>query len=267
MSVYVYAGWDVDVIGDMSVTVTEDNGSTTTWTTTITAGMFNHDADMSSVVTGYTSFKSKVQSKLNAGAQFGSDPFSVTFTNNAYTISYTPGTFKMAFTSLSNPGHRMRRALGFHATVSGASTFTSTMIPYYLLESSMGAKSRDSGDYEPDEMVHVEEGNDGQTFGAMAPSSMPNYNDFVFTMEPEERTQKHKADSDSTSGARPWTWRHFLEHIRSHEPFLVRDDNKSSEKTVHRMRARAARSKPERVVDDYDDLWNWQFETFVMGRP
>lgn len=220
------------------------------------SGTFCH-TDLSAVLgTGlYVELAQALEDLLNASVSLTAT-YTVTYDPVAlsYTISAT-GTFSVDFTSVSSS--LLGQALGFSSMLSGASSYTSTVRPFYLLTGTCGGKSQVSDDYEPDNIVETAEAEDGTTY-SRSRFSAPIYQDFRLPLEPRARVFKRRAEA-----AVPWTFQHFHEHVRGQEPFLLVDD---AESTVHVLRKRSAAFAPSRVVQDFDDYWDLEMNTYVKGR-
>lgn len=249
MTLRVSAGWNHSVVGSFSMTITGSTGAA--FTVTITTGQYAHET-MASVLTVYTAFAAALQTAINAAATAGTYTVSYSTTTFAYTITRDSGTFTATLNTLA------RRILGRTADYTpGAISHTSTVRPYYVIDSTAGARSNVDDDYEPDGLVEVAETDDGQVY-SVSRTAAPTYHDFSLEFEPKSAIQAYAADP-----AKPWTYKHLVQHCRSTEPFLVVDDVGSS---VHKFRGESASFKATRLKADYDNHQSIRFNTFLLGR-
>jgi len=226
-----------------------------TGTATVTAGKYAH-LSLASVVPGYAAFATAVQSALNAVVS----GFTVTWssTTGLYTISHA-SSFTLTWTGAG--GTRLRRALGFSATVSSVTTATSDVRPYYLVISQIGARSSFSDVYEPDGIVEEAVADGGLAYG-VAKDTTELHCDWTQSMETVQASFTRRATS-----AVPWTWQDFFRHCRMTNPFAVVGDLTPT--PVYRLRADGAAFNGrvrQRVTADWDDLWNVMFMTRELGR-
>ena len=227
---------------------------------TVAAATYAHSTF--EVVTGagkYSAFGVAVKAMMDAA---GGGPYTVTFAVDTgvpgitYTVSRAVGNFTFAFSGAA--GTRLRRALGFGADLSGATSYTSTIRPYYCNVPEIGARSDFSDVYEPNDIVE-EAVSDGGTAYAVARNTSELWSDWTQQMETKEETLTRSA-----AALVPWTWQDFVRHVRGQHPFAVYSSSDGSH-TVHKLRADGAYSHPERVSPDYDGLWNIPFRTRDLG--
>ncbi len=215
-------------------------------------------ATYASVVTTYTAFTAAVTTALDGG---GGGPYTTTWssTTGKYTISRATA-FTLSFTGATVPaaGARLRLALGFTGNLSGASSYTSDAIPYYVIIPAMAARSAFTDVYEPDDIVE-EAVSDGGTSRAVARQTSELLCDWTQTMETKAATLTRSALSTA-----PWTWQAFVKHVRGQRPFAFYDTT-TSINAVYKLRAEGASFHPERVAADYDGLWNIPFRTRDIG--
>jgi len=264
------AGWDVDVIGSLTMDITETSGPLQSYSVTISTGTFCH-VDISSVMGSgsYADFATALAAAINAAATaaggsatWGVDGADGGIAPASYFIDASVN-FTIAFTGAA--GTRMAAILGLDsAGVTGASgSVSSTIRPRYTLGTQQGGPSGGTDDYEPDGIAEDAEADDGTHYG-IARTAAPVYSDFAIRMETQAATFTRHATSSV-----PWTWRHLFEHARNVEPILIQtstDGASWTEQTVVYLRADSARFKPIRSVADWDDRWDLDLKTRVLGR-
>jgi len=118
-------------------------------------------------------------------------------------------------------------------------------------------KHTPADDYEGGVVSEGAEADDGSQYSVSVTSPVV-YSDFDFTAETQAATFTRSA-----TAAVPWTWRHFFEHVRASEPFLVAD---GTDNTVHLLRPDAAGFRPTRTVANWNDRWDISLATIVEGR-
>lgn len=255
MTLRIEAGWNFSVLGTTSISVAESGGGTAT--ASFSSGKYAH-TDIKSLMGGtdYDDFAGALQSALNTSS---STPRTYTVTWNAttmaYSISTSTGTVALTFTG--TPGTNMRRILGFSGNVAATALATSDVRPYYVISAAVGAASKTAGDYEADGFAEDAYTEGGLHFG-IAAGTFPVFNDFQIPLETKAATK-----SIAATAAVPWTYQHFFQHVRNVEPFLVADGTLN---TVHRLRADSARFAPIQESADFDDYWNLDLKTVVVGR-
>lgn len=271
MALSVHAGYDFAEIGDFYLEVTDtgtsqilgdENGitrtngevgsgddvvqsATTTWC----------NVDISSIVSGYDDFATILGSALTDDTVL-TRTYSVSFskTTGFYTISAN-GSFSIT----TNTTALARNILGIAtsgAVSSSGNAITSTRQAYYSKIGAMGARSDDTGQYEPDDLCDDAEDDAGASYG-MSVTTPPKYRDWVLAFETEAATFKHKA-ADTV----PWTWEHFFEHVRVDNPFGIMDDGQDA---ACFMRGNAGSFKPRSVALDWHAYWNIPFGVRVKG--
>jgi hypothetical protein len=205
---------------------------------------------------GYTAFASAVQTQL----QTVSAGFSCTWDSStlAYTIAHASSVFTLTFTGTS--GLSMRLALGLTGNVAITTSVTSTVRPYYVVGAEIDARSDVTNVYETDDNVE-EAVSDGGSPYAVDRDTEELRSDWIQSMEPLEATFIRSA-----TAAVPWTWEHLIKHCRGTFPILVDD---GGDLTVHTLRAEGASFSAavrERVVRDWDGLWNIRLLTRDLGQ-
>lgn len=265
MSLVLYSCFDVEFIGSLSVELTDD--SVASASVEITSGVFAHialtsvtyDADASALSVA-SAFATALQTAMNA-ATSGGVSYAVTFntTTLVYGITSTgTSSFDLAFTGAS--GTRLSRVLGI-TSVSGVTSATSTIRPFYMIRGDVGNKS-DPVEREVDVVSEVGETDDGLETDGISYSRAAKTYDCMITWEPAEAVYAHLA-----TVAVPWTWEHFFRHVRVHESFAIKDGS-TSETTVHKLRKDGAAFRPEPAATDpnYVEAYNVRLLTYLRGR-
>lgn len=251
MALKIFDGWDFSVVNagaGFSAQFTDSGGASTI---TVATGTYCH-VDVSALVSGYSDFATKLQTDLNADATLAGT-YTVTFgtATNKYTIACTES-FSMASINTTS-----QELLGFGVTSATSTSHVSTNQCYYGILGTVGAVSSKTDDYEPNTITEGGYAEDGSPF-AISVTTAPIFSDFTVPFEPKAKTHKRSA-----AATVPYTFHHHFEHIRGSEPFLVVDDNDS---TLHRLRADSTNFAPVRVVDGFDDYWDIEYKTHVIGR-
>lgn len=244
----LHAVFDFAEIGSFAPAFTDSGGAATI---TYTDGKNTH-VSISSVLSTVNDFALRLQTTLNANATLAGT-YTVTFspTTQKYTIAANQ-TFAITLDTVG------AKVLGFTSNKSGANTYTSDVRVWYSLLLTAPGVSNVSDEYEPagySEDAYTEGGDAyGITVGVF-----PKFYDFTVVMEPLAAVHEYAAAASA-----PWTFKHFWAHVRNTQSFLLLVPPNVG--TVHRMRAEAARFAPQRVVADFNDLWNLQFQTVLRGR-
>jgi hypothetical protein len=222
---------------------------------TVAASTYAH-VDLSSLMgTGnYGALSGAVQTAFNNA---GGGPWTVSrnFVTGLYTISRATN-FTLAFSSASDL--RLRAALGFTANLSGANSYTSTVLPYYTIITEIGARSDISYPYEPDDIAEEAVSDGGVAFGTSRVTSEL-WNDWAQMMEPLDATFERSAVA-----AAPWTWQHLFRHARAQYPIQIYD-TVAAISEICTLRAEGASFHPERYATDYDGQWSIPFRTRYLG--
>jgi hypothetical protein len=265
MTLDIYSGFDLDVIGDLSLTVSLQPIAMTTGryshVTLATAVRELEDGSTISYLGGqYTRFGAALEPVIGAAV---SGAWSVTWDASAltYTIARGGPTFSLSFPATA-AGNRTADLLGFArgSSHSASASHTSTRRAYYVIRGHMGGKSRSTDEYEPRGVGDDGESEDGDSM-YVGRSIAPLYWDFSVPLEPIEATHRHAAVA-----AVPWTWQHLFAHARGVEPLGVVDSReRGGGTTVHRLRASSAAFAPSRVREDWDGAWTVSLETRYLG--
>lgn len=261
MSVLYAAGFQVGGDNTMTATVA---GSVATVTaglylpgTYTTANISDRDG-AAWAFTNYTAFATAVKTAFDAAT---SDTFTVAFseTTGKYTISRATN-FTLSFSTAADA--RLRNALGFSGSKTGATTYTSDFVAHYAMLSTIGARTFEGmpDDEEPDDVAD-ETVDDGGTAEVVTRKTSEVLMSWWQTMESRAQTYARR----QTTGG--WTWEDFFKTTRGTHPFVVYDPNwlSSDEATLHRFTAKGAAFRPKRVSPDFSDYWNVQFVTRELG--
>ncbi len=185
MTLRFFATWKHEKVGTATMAITDTSG---TYSFSITTGRSSH-IGLTEVLSenGNTSniaskFADVLETALNAASAV---TYTVTF--NESTLAYTiaaGGTFSMN----SGTNALMWKILGFNQIAhSGATSYTSDVRPYYLLDVAVGGKSQVSDDYEPGGISFDAEADDGTSYG-LSRANSPVYEDFKIAAEPKYTT-------------------------------------------------------------------------------
>jgi len=131
--------WDLARHGSVDITWTDDSGSHSI--TEITAGIYRHPTTAANSLThpgggtitntAASSWSALVQTAMDAGtAQTITCTYS--HTTNRYTLAATGAVFSVTWAAGAET--RMRTLLGFAGNLSGATSYTGTLAPYYSIE-------------------------------------------------------------------------------------------------------------------------------------
>ena len=217
---------------------------------------------------------------LSLGAQLQSAVSGLTITFSLSTVKYTlsaAGNFTLNWQG--NLGLELRDIFGFAANLSGASTYTSTQRPKYLIISRLAGQSQVHDLYEPAGRVAYAESDNGHAFSTH-PEQMPLYRDWTQPFETLAGPTDAEYSSSSSVGGTAvrkrdvgsatkvtWTWQHFFEHCRATQPFVLvdRTTSVSGGGDVYKMRGEGAYFDPTRITADYDGHWTVPFVTRYIG--
>lgn len=262
MALVYYAGIDTaDFADGLAVTI---GGAVGSGTATVASGTYiaGDNSDVTTITTppissGYGAFIDAVYDALNAAV---ASSWTVTWNEStlAYTIS-NPTAFTLTFGGTA--GQNLSRALGMSLFISSTTSTTSTVRPYYVIQAEIDARSDVSDHYEADDNVEEAIADGGSPY-SVSRDTEELRDDWVQSMEPIEAVM-----SRSAAASVPWTWQHFVTHLRASVPFYT-SDTTSGAKSVYVLRAEGASwssTVRERVVRDWDGLWNIRLSTRFLG--
>ena len=271
MALVYEAGWDHSIIGNVTMSVTDNSGGP--FAIDITTGTYAHTTMASvSLTSGFTDFASALTTAINASgtARTYSVSYSYTGTGPRYVISVNAGTTVLTFAATA-AGIRMRSILGFSATTAAAASHTSNQRPRYAIAALQGADaaynvvnvagfSEYSDAYEGDGIAAYSEADSGASY-MVSRTTAPLYADWSQVMEAKRSVYAYAAASTI-----PWTYQDLFAHCRDgNMPFMVKDDLAN---LVHvwRLRGDGVAWHPTREVADLDTLWRVPFRCVLQGR-
>ena len=255
----IVAGFDTAEFGTLTFEGQGTTGVGPYVSTTVTAGTYCAETMASiSAVSGYTAFATAV-----AAAMTTSMGSTVTGSFNTTTLAYTfsktgAGDWKIGADEATASIARLGQFTGFSTSVTNASSITSDVTPWFVIETAIDGKSKVTDEYEPDGILSVAEADDGSSY-SVSRVTAPIYEDWRFKFESLAATFKREATSSV-----PYTFQHLIEHVRAAHPFWVRN---ASDSAVYKMRAKGAIFSPARVTEDFDNHWDWPFLTRLVERP
>ena len=252
----IVAGFNAAEHGTLKFTGTGSIGATST---NVAPGTYCAET-MAAVsgASGYTGFATAV-----AAAMTTSMGDAVTGSVNTATLRYTftRAAGNATWTVGADEGDadiaRLGRFLGFSTSLSGTSSITSDVRPYFVIETAIDGKSEVSDTYEPENVTATAEAEDGSAY-SIAHTTAAEYEDFRFRYESPEATFTRAATSSV-----PYTYQRFVQDVRTIHPFWVRNTDDSA---VYRLRDKAASFKPIRITKDFDAHWDWLFMCRLVGR-
>jgi hypothetical protein len=179
----------------------------------------------------------------------------MSLTTGLVSVAYTT-TFSLTWSSATG-----RALCGFSADQSGASSYTGTVVPTYVIKPTLDAVSLPTPNFEPDNIAAHAVADDGSGFGTERYVS-PIYRDWVQQFEVKAKTQRLFAAS-----THPWTLQHLFEHCRGRWPFLVISGfgSDSSSNEAFSLRTEGTSWKPDRASFMDDAQFHVPFKTVVEG--
>ena len=201
----------------------------------------------------------------------------LTVTYDMATMLYTlsaAGVFGVAWSGLL--GLEMARILGFSSSaLSGASSYTSTRRPKYLIRALHPGQSSVREAYRPRGRMSYSESSSGRMSYSIGPLSRPTY--AAWTQPMENQTGPTDAAWTANKGVAgapvrrtdvgsatlvTWTWEHFYDHVSSVLPFgLLQDANVPDVmQRAWKMTGEMESFAPDRPVQDWSAL-----ESFAMS--
>lgn len=265
--------------------VNVDDGTDSGNITTLTSGTYCH-TDITGVLGGSlgTDWASWLQSAIRAVLTTANDA-TVTYNAGSHTYTLTFGsTTTVDFrdgTLTTVEGINLAKVLGFTANnasatgsgydcqLSGSTSYTSDVRPYYLISPVIQGRSEVSDEYEPEGLTQDAESDDGTDYHSSRDGSCVYY-DWVSTFENDDSPPTSNSDDGAPVFKRnagtnvPWSYQHAWEHLRTGGslPFLVVD---GSDSEVHRMRAEGCSFVPRRSADKDVGLWSVPFKSRLLG--
>lgn len=196
------------------------------------------------------------------------DTYTVSWSRaTGYTIASTNALFQLDLTGAA-ARLAMGRLLGLSGVLSGASSYTSTARPDFVLVPAQQARKRPD-EYQPDDIV-TEAVTDAGTTSQISRYTSETWADWDQPGEdPRDLPatpfgpgapvfRRHETALLPFSYQRAWA-----HHKAGFHPFLVVD---GASQTVHRMRAEGAAFRPLRMSSEDWDLWTMTFATRQIAR-
>lgn len=186
--------------------------------------------------------------------------------SSGYTIA-ADGTFALDFTA-GDAHVAMGRLLGFAGPLSGASSYTSTVRPDFVIIPAQQARKRPD-EFAPDDIV-TESVTDGGTTAQVSRYTSETWVDWEQPGENPSELPEVPFDPGTPVYRRqewallPFSYqRAWTHHKAGFHPFLVVD---GAGETVHRLRAEGAAFRPLRMSSQDFDLWSVPFSTRLIAR-
>jgi hypothetical protein len=211
MATVLYQGWDHRWLGTALIDWEDDDGS---HTATFATGKYCHlslaavdpkDRSGTTIDLGFPSFAAALQSAMNAET---AETVTVTFDPStlAYTIAVSGALFELTLNALA------RRILGFTLTTtySGATSYTSTMRPWYLWRAAIDGTTAYDQPVALADVVKQRRADDG-TFYTAAPTRIVREASWEFRHEAQAAVHRRFAVADTVIGGASWTFEDFAE--------------------------------------------------------
>lgn len=223
---YLVTGFDLNRLGAMSVAV---NDGTDSGTATVTVARYCHrDLTSLSAVLGsgnYAVFSTAVDTAIDAVLTTHGGGCSVNLATGAYTLGTYNAATTLDFTSAA--GQRLAAALGFTAahangagsgysvTLSGATSYTSNVTPYYYLALARDGLTAWSRPYDVQGQTKHVTTTLANGYG-IAPTTKTQFVDFKLKFQTLAGTFPNEAASTA-----PWTFQDLMDHVNTWEPVAV----------------------------------------------
>lgn len=256
----IYAGFSMTSIGSATIGWTDSSG---TYTADVSTGTYAH-VDLQAIMgTGeYDDFATALAAAMNAEASPVTFTVAYSTSSMAYTISAFnpfPGT-PVSFNLTTSTNTVMRNILGYNSLpTASATTSTSQIRPYYVIDTNVDAQSAVSGRYEPSGISVDGEADNGDAFG-VSREEAPTYFDWTQMMEPIAVVYTSDA-----SASVPWTYEALFKHARNVEPIYYESATYPLTSAVYKLRADGTSWRPQRVTADSDVQWNIPFRCRYLG--
>jgi hypothetical protein len=232
MATDLYQGWDHRWLGSAIIDWEDDAGShqveinassdVTRFCHLSLASVDPMDRSGTTIDLGFVSFAAILQSLMNAET---TETVTVTFstTTLAYTIACTGAVFELTLNALA------RRILGFTLTTtySGATSYTSTMRPFYVWRAAIDGTSSYDQPVAIADVVKSRRADDG-TFYTASPARIVREASWEFRHEAQAAVHRRFAVADTTIGGASWTFEDFAEHAARYAVPCVKRDSQES---------------------------------------
>jgi hypothetical protein len=248
----LYQGWDHRWLGTATIDFTDDSGP---HTASITTGRYAHldftavdpkDRRGVTINTGFDDFATALQTAMDA-ATAQTVTVSWSATNGQYTIACTGAVFTLTFTGA--PGATMRRIIGMHADRTGATSYVSSMRPWYFVRAAIDGRTAYDQATVKDDQIRASMSADG-TLYTLAPTRLITAARWEHHFEAKARVHSRFADADTLNGGVSWTYEDFLNFAARYSvPCAIRD---SVETLVFRTQVPFSRSSVRRRTADAD---------------
>lgn len=254
MAVLYYPGFDLGVIGTISVTLQDTAGA---HAVTLSSGRYAH-RDLTAVMgTGeYDDLATAWKAALDASPLDGT--FTVTWSSSTY---YTiASTVNFSINSWNTLGGQVFGLTG--GTFASAASHVSFLVPYYFFNATTPSRSNNpNGPRESESIAEDAEAGESTSYGVVDPS-VPRYRAWTQMFEPKAKALIQYAPA-AAAGVAPWTLEHFIAHCRNIEPFGVED---SYGESVHKLRAHSCtKNEISQAIPNQETYWHMQFATRYLG--
>lgn len=234
--------------------------ATITWAgtpVTLSTGRYCH-VSLAAYDASVTSFAEALRAALVA-AGFASATVTYSTTTHAYTLSNGGGSFSIAF-PVNSAGVLMARLLGFTAGAT-ATSHTSTVRPYYVLETQIDGRSRYTGLRHEARSVR-RQADDGRGY-ALGPSQPVVTGQWEHWHEPLAMVFEYSASSSE-----PWTWEHLWKHAGRYQELVYispPSDDPEGPAVWQLLRPDYDDSTHERQYPDGDFAWKVRVAAVRLG--
>lgn len=209
---------------------------------------------------GFNTFALALQTKVRADALSWSNQanLGINFSNTTlkYTLSFA-ATLTVTFSNAATA-----RLFGFTSlSLTGATSYESTMTPYFIIRPSLPGVCAPSPVYEPDGIAVQGVSAAGSFFG-LARTGTPLYCDWIQQYEPPEKTERLRALTTS----HPYTHQALAEDCRTGIPFVVIDGGfGDSRNRAFALRAEGSAWNPERASPGNGAQFHIPYKALVLG--
>lgn len=201
-----FASWRQDRVGTATVVI----GGTSV---SMATGLYSHLLDATINGEAIATFADALNTAIGAAGLTGV-AVAFDYTTLRYTITSTPAR-TLVFNTAGVPGQLMASILGFTNSSFGAATsFTSSIRPYYVIRPALAARVDPSGIYEEESVARrVSDTGFGYAVGPTSPRRS-------FACE-HHFEPVAVVFADRASASVPWTWQHFFEHAGRYQETVL----------------------------------------------
>jgi hypothetical protein len=170
-----------------------------------------------------------------------------------YSLSSDADTFALSFTGIG------AALLGFSGDQVAATLQTGTRTPYYVIRAALGSMSVDTDETEAEDIASM--AISANTFHSSAQSRVaaPIHRDWEQRFE--TLVTSRSAHADTTN---PWTWQHFFQHCRCHNPFMFVASSSGDTRLCY-LRPEGASFKPRLDTEGYRDQIAIILKAWIKG--